>query len=53
MMYRLLDLDVVGEAYHKIQIVLCASAKLHLVMELVYRLRKILKWEEYGGLGSL
>ena len=49
MMYRLLDLDVVDEAYHKIQIVSCASAKLHLIMELVYRLRKILRFSETGG----
>ena len=49
MIYRLLGWDVVGGAYHKIQIVSCASAKLHLIMELMHRLRNILKWMEYGA----
>ena len=39
-----------GEAYHKIQIVSCASAKLHLIMELLHRLRNILRFSEVGGI---
>ena len=38
---------MVDEAYHKIWIVLCASAKIILIVELVHRLRNILKWVEY------
>ena len=36
MVYRLLGWDVVGEAYHKIQTVSCASTKLHLLMILLH-----------------
>ena len=35
-------------AYHKIQIVSSASAKLYLIMELVHRLRNILRFSEVG-----
>ena len=34
MIYRLMRWGVVGGAYHKIQIVSCASEKLHLLIEL-------------------
>ena len=35
--------------YHKIQVVSCASAKLHLIMGLVDRLRNILDVDEIQG----
>ena len=38
-----------GEVYHKIQIVSCASEKLHLVIEIVHRIRNILRFYEVGG----
>ena len=53
MVYRLLGWGVVGGAYHKIQIVSCATAKLY-IMELVHRLRNSLrfseKWVKYWDL---
>ena len=38
-----------GEVYHKIQIVSCASETLNLLIELVHRIRKILRFYEVGG----
>ena len=35
-------------AYHWIKIISCASAKLHLIMELVDRLRNILRFSDVG-----
>ena len=54
MIYRLLGWGVAGGAYHKIQIVSCASEELHIIVELVHRIKKYLKilWSgwEYGSL---
>ena len=46
MVYRLLGCGVVVGAYHKIQDT-DASAKLHIIIELVHRLTDFLKWVEY------
>ena len=53
MVYRLLGWECGGEVNHKIQIVSCASAKLLLIMELVYTLRNILRFSEVGGIQDL
>ena len=53
MVNRLLDLECNSEANHKIQIVSCASAKLLLIMELVYTLRNILRFFDVGGIRDL
>ena len=39
-----------GEAYHKIQIVLCAIANITLILELVERLKNILRFSEVAGI---
>ena len=39
-----------SEAYHKIQIVSCASAEIALKMELVHSIRNILRLSELGGI---
>ena len=49
MIYRLLGWGVVGRAYHKIQIVSCASEELHIIVELVHRIKNILRFYEVGG----
>ena len=50
MVCRLLDLGVMGEVYHKIQIISCTGHKLHLIMELVHRLRNVPRFSEVGGI---
>ena len=51
MVYRLLGWGVVGEAYHKIiRLFLVLVQILHLIMELVHRLRNILRFSEVGGI---
>ena len=40
---------MVGGAYHKIEIVSCASEKINLIIELVHRIRNVLRFYEAGG----
>ena len=44
---------VVGEPYHKIQIVLCSSLKITLNEQVNKISQDFLKWVEYRGLGPL